>query len=132
MRCSDSTWRILVTGSGFFEGMIRHHTGAIEMANKRSLTASIQGQLTWPRTSPRQRGVRLAQAAEATSCRLTFRPGMCGRRGRSTHRRVIHTPVPLSAADGHRLASIALSGDPQFAESGSSAPAWSATVIPRA
>jgi uncharacterized protein (DUF305 family) len=35
----------------FLEGVIRHHTGAIEWPTRRSLTASIQGQLTWPRTS---------------------------------------------------------------------------------
>jgi len=77
-----------------------------------------------------------ARCSTGSGCRGNFRPADVPARNVRPQRyidrlRVIHTPVPLSAADGHRLTSIALSGD--LSSPSQDRPlAWSATVIPRA
>ena len=111
--------------------MIRHHTGAIEMANKEITDGQHPGAV-----DPAKNIATTARCSTGSGYRCHFRPPDLPARNVWPQRcidtsRVIHTPVPLSAADGNRLASIALSGD--LSSPSQDRPlAWSATVIPRA
>jgi Domain of unknown function (DUF305) len=118
-------------GQRIFEGMIRHHTGAIEMANKEITDGQHPGAVDLAKNI-----ATTERSSTGSGCRGNCRPADLPARNVRPQRYIDTLPGDPHAGTAQRgqwspLASIALSGD--LSSPSQDRPlAWSATVIPRA